>query len=76
VFADIRNTAAARLAQGFVLLLSFFPPEIFVPGARPSHEPNCLGDFQRLISKPISEIIFNALKPSIPSISVRSTPVI
>ena len=72
----MRNAAAARLAMGLVFELLTLPPVIRLSGLSPSQDAKCLALGHFVISVPISLITFNAVKPSTPSIRVRSTPVI
>ena len=46
-----------------------------VPGQRPSQEAKCFSVGQRLMSRPISATIVWTVRASMPSIRVRSTPV-
>src|SRR5579871_4223440 len=61
VLADIRKTDAARFAVRLLFPLNRLPPDTLFPGHKPNHDANCFPVFQRLISSPISEIIFNPL---------------
>src|ERR1039457_2488492 len=70
----MRKACAKRLATRLLAPESTLPPEIFVPGHRPSQEAKCLTVLKRDRSGPTSAIIFNAVPTSMPSIRVRSTP--
>ena len=74
-WAARRNAAAARLALGLVFELMTRPPVTRLSGLSPSQDASlALGHF--VMSVPISLITFRAVKPSTPSILVRSPPVI
>src|SRR5712672_4788969 len=74
VVAASRNNAAARLDDLRVREESTLPPEILLPGARHSHEVQCLAVGHALRSVPHSPMSFNASDGPNPWISVRSTP--
>ena len=61
LMAATRNTAAARLAEGWVLLLRRRPPEIRFWGARVSQAVKWCAVGQRRRSVPISAISLRAL---------------
>ena len=71
-----RSAAAARLAQALVLELMTLPPVMRLLGLSPSQDAKCLALGHFVISVPISLSTLSAVKPSTPSIRVRSTPVI
>ena len=71
-----RRAAAARLALALVLELMTRPPVTRLLGLSPSQDAKCLALAHLVMSVPTSLITFNAVKPSTPSIRVRSTPVI
>ena len=54
LIATVRNSAAARLADGCVRELRRRPPEILFRGARVSHDVKCCSVGQRVMSVPIS----------------------
>lgn len=58
-----------------VWLLIRRPPEILVPGHNPNQAQKCLKVGHRVISVPISEMIFRAVLTSIPGIVVKSVPI-
>ena len=70
-----RNAAAARLALGLVFELITLPPVMRLLGLKPSQDAKCLALGHLVMSVPISLITFKVVKPSTPSMRVRSTPV-
>ena len=75
-WAARRNAAAVRLALGLVFELMTLPPVIRLSGLSPNQDAKCLALGHFVMSVPISLITLSAVKPSMPSIWVRSTPVI
>ena len=71
-----RRAAAARLALALVIELMTRPPVIRLWWLSPRQDAKCLALGHLVMSVPISLITFNAVKPSMPSMRVRSTPVI
>ena len=69
-----RNAAAARLALGLVFELMTRPPVMRLLGLSPSQDAKCLALGHFVMSVPTSLVTFRAVKPSTPSIRVRSTP--
>ena len=61
-------------ADFLVQVRKILPPEISLFGERPNQLAKCLTVRQRLMSRPTSAITVCAVKASMPSISVRSTP--
>ena len=55
-----RRVLAARLAEGWVAEPRSLPPEILLWGARVSQEAKWLGEGQRFMSSPISEMSCSA----------------
>jgi hypothetical protein len=51
------------------------PPDILVPGHRPSQAQKCFAVGHLCISVPISDMSFNAELASIPGIVVKSVPI-
>ena len=69
-----KRLAAARLPLALVFELMTLPPVMRLLGLSPSQDAKCLALGHFVISVPISLMTFSAVKPSTPSIRVRSTP--
>jgi hypothetical protein len=76
VIADIRNAVATRLATRRVPRPKTLSPLIRLSGQSPSQDAKWDSVFQRVISSPTSLTIVWATMTSMPSMRVRSTPVI
>ena len=72
-WAARRKAAAARLALGLVFELITRQPVMRWSGLSPGQDAKCLALGHFVMSVPISLITFRAVKPSTPSILVRST---
>src|SRR5215212_1609657 len=72
--AAMRNAWVARLGLRLVLLFNTFPPEILVPGHKPSQEAKCFSVFQGVRSKPTSLAKVSRVSAARPGMANRSTP--
>ena len=74
VCAARRRASAARLTTSRVPRVRTRPPLIRLSGHQPSQEAQCVALFHRLMSRPISAMRVWAVSPSMPSMRVKSTP--